>query len=131
MDFALVQYLFDGEEHTVLVKPHDNSGGSSSYVRTMLSTVESLKHETQKLTPKFAIAEVSKSIGNTTTAPSAGSLPRSRQQAADARRSQLGTQDRDPLFSIMLMCKESEGKKSQFVRVVTGAPEPMAVLAYD
>ena len=33
----------------------------------------------------------------------------------------------------MLMCKESEGNKSidSFVRVVNGAPEPMAVLAFD
>ena len=29
------------------------------------------------------------------------------------------------------MCKESEGKGSQFIRFVTGAPEPMVVLSYD
>lgn len=40
---------------------------------------------------------------------------------------------KDPLFSVMLMCKESEGNKliDSFVRVVNGAPEPMAVLAFD
>ena len=40
---------------------------------------------------------------------------------------------KDPLFSVMLICKESEGNKSidSFVRVVNGAPEPMAVLAFD
>ena len=39
----------------------------------------------------------------------------------------------DPLFAVMLMCKESEGDKQEksFVRMVTGAPEPMTVLAYD
>ena len=39
----------------------------------------------------------------------------------------------DPLFSVMLMCKESEGgrKEDSFVRLVTGAPEPMTVLAYE
>ena len=41
----------------------------------------------------------------------------------------------DPLLSLMLMCKESEGVKSsaetRFVRIVTNSPQPMAVLAYD
>ena len=40
----------------------------------------------------------------------------------------------DPLFPLMLMCKESEGKKGEhgnFIRIVTNSPEPMAVLAFD
>ena len=72
--------------------------------------------------------EVSKSLGDVANVPSAGCLSRSRQQAADARRSSM---DKDPLFSLMHMCKESEGKGSQFIRVVTGAPEPMAILSFD
>jgi len=40
---------------------------------------------------------------------------------------------KDPLFSVMLMCKESEGGKPQdaFVRMVAGAPEPMMVLTFN
>ena len=40
---------------------------------------------------------------------------------------------KDPLFSVMLMCKESQGGKPQdlFVRMVSGAPEPMTVLTYN
>ena len=36
-----------------------------------------------------------------------------------------------PLFSVMMMCKNSEGHKSdeRFVRIVTGAPESMAALS--
>uniref|UniRef100_A0A1X7SSA3 MULE transposase domain-containing protein n=1 Tax=Amphimedon queenslandica TaxID=400682 RepID=A0A1X7SSA3_AMPQE len=64
--------------------------------------------------------------GDTTTLPSAGSLPRSRQQASDVRRFFV---DKDPLFSVMHMCIEGNGP--QFVRVVTGAPEPMAVVTFD
>ena len=70
------------------------------------------------------------------TASSAGALPCNGWQVADM----CGRQDekemssfskkKDPLFSVMLMCKESEGGKSQdaFVRIVTGAPEPMIFL---
>ena len=40
---------------------------------------------------------------------------------------------KDPLFSVMLMCKESQGARASdvFIRIVTCAPEPMAVLASD
>ena len=40
------------------------------------------------------------------------------------------SKQKDPLFSVMMTCKNSEGCKSDesFVRIVTGAPEPMAVL---
>lgn len=41
-------------------------------------------------------------------------------------------QTRDLLFSVMLMCKESQGKNTdQFVRIVSCAPESMTVLASD
>jgi len=61
------------------------------------------------------------------------------QQAADMcrRRDETETalhgKKRDPLFSVMLMCKESEGGKAEdaFVRSVSGAPEPMTVLSFD
>ncbi len=124
--FALIQYLFDGNEHTILVKPHGNSKKSASFVRTLPSTMKSLKDSSKELTPKFAISKISIPASE---ASSAGSLPRLRQQASDIRRSQ--SIDKDPLLSIMHMCKVSEGKGSHFVRVVTGAPEPMAVLSFD
>ena len=40
---------------------------------------------------------------------------------------------KDPLFSVMLMCKESEGGKPQdaFVQIVTGVAEPMTVLSFN
>ena len=41
----------------------------------------------------------------------------------------------DPLFPVMVMCKESEGAisdpSSRFVRMVCNNPEPMTVLAFD
>ena len=39
---------------------------------------------------------------------------------------------RDPLLSVMLVCKESQGKKNEaFVRIVSRAPEHMTVLVSD
>jgi len=66
-----------------------------------------------------------------TTAHSAGSIPRGRQQVDDIRKKMPSSSD--PLFTLMMMCKESESSKSPdaFVRIVTGAPFPMMMLAFD
>ena len=39
----------------------------------------------------------------------------------------------DALFIVMLICKKNDGgrRDNSFVQMVTGAPEPMTVLAYD
>ena len=136
LNLALVQYSFDGEEHAVIPRPHANSNRPESYIRTMPSTLKKLKSVAADLTPKFAVCD--SKTGNLLTASSAGALPRNRQQVADMRRCrdddkrQFCSRKKDP-FSVMLMCKESQGGKPQdsFVRMVSGAPEPMTVLAYN
>lgn len=73
------------------------------------------------------------------SASSAASLPRNRQQVSNMRRHTEITSDpyttkqKDPLFSVMVMCKNTEGKKADesFVRIVTGAPEAMALFCPD
>ena len=138
MNLALVQYTFDVEEHPVIPRPHANSSRSESYVRTMPSTLKKLKSVATNLTPKFALRD--SLTTDIMSAGSAGALPRNRQQVADLRRRREEKEDRhtlskkkDPLYAVMLMCKESEGGKAQdsFVRIVTGAPEPMTVLTCD
>ena len=100
-----------------------------------------LRETAQCLPPKVAVRKLCQDVGDVTGASSASQLPRSRQQAADCRRkltygtnSAVMPKSADPLFPLMLMCKESEGKKGEhgnFVRIVTNSPEPMAVLAFD
>ena len=96
----------------------------ASFVRTMPSTLQKLKKVAVNLTPNFAVCEAS---GDIMTASSAGSIPRNRQQVKDLRRRrdvsemEIGptSKKREPLFSVMLMCKESQGKKNEaFVRIV-------------
>ena len=135
LNLALIQYVFDGEEHSVVPRPHGNSKKGLSYVRTMPSTLQKLKKVAVNLTPKFAICDVGTDV---LTAPSAGALPRNRKQVKDMRRQHeedehFGRKKKDPLFSVMLICKRSQGKNSKnaFVRIVTCAPEPMTVLVSD
>jgi hypothetical protein len=135
----LVQYTFEEEEHAVLVRPHGNSKHKESFLRTMPSALQKLKKVAQNLTPKFAICEVSSSSGGLASAPSVGSLPRNRQQVSNIRRRTGESNEpsigkkKDPLFAVMTLCKESEGRNTQdhFVRIVTGAPEPMTLLIFD
>ena len=131
LNLALLQYTFTGKEHKIKVAPHGNSVKSESYVRTMPSVMEKLKSTSSTSTAKHAIAKVEDTIGRVTTALSAAGIPRGRQQVNDIRR-KLFTKI-DPLFSLMTMCKEGESSKSPdaFVRVVTGTPYPMMVLAFD
>ena len=136
LNLALVQYAFDDMEHSVVPRPHGNSK-TDSYIHTMPSTLHKLKKVAVNLTPKFAVCVVSCDV---VTAPSAGSLVRNRQVKDFRRRKDEGQlipvgKAKDPLFSVMLMCKESHGANASdaFIRIVTCAPEPMpmAVLASD
>ena len=137
LNLALIQYSFDGDEHGIIPRPHANSKKPESFVRTMPSTLKKLKSVATNLTPKFAVCD--SQTEDLLTASSAGALPCNRQQVADMRRRREDDKEhffskkKDPLFSVMLMCKESEGGKAQdsFVRMVSGAPEPVTVLTYN
>ena len=142
LNLAMVHYSFDNEEHRILPHPHGNSKSQSAYVRTMPSTMCKLREVSRYLPPKHAIGEVSKSVGGLPGASSVSVLPRNRQQSADCRRNLFSSKMRgalpqavDPLFPVMIMCKESEGAnsdpKSRFVRIVCNTPEPMTVLTFD
>ena len=128
LNLALIQYTFAYEEHTVKVAPHGNAVKSESYVRTMPSVLNKLKDASSSNTAKRALSLVTNDI---TTVHSVAAMPRGRQQVNDIRKKMTLTTD--PLFTLMMMCKDGEGSKSPdaFVRIVTGAPFPMMVLAFD
>ena len=142
LNLALVHYTFENEEHIIMPRPHGNSKSQSAYVRTLPSTLQKLREVSQHVPPKHAVSEVSRSVGGLSRVSSVAELPRNRQQSADCRRALFSSsktsgisQSSDPLFPVMIMCKESEGAKcdpqSRFVRIVCNTPEPMAVLAFD
>ena len=65
------------------------------------------------LTPNFAVCEISDDV----SAPGAGSLMCNRQQMKDYCRYKdySSRKAKDPLSSVMLMCKESQGAKASDV----------------
>ena len=136
---ALVQYTFDEEEHVITLGPHGNAKNRSTHLRTLPSMLQKLRKVSQNLTPKFAVCEVLSASGGIMSVSSAASLPRNRQQVSNMRRRTEITSDpyttkqKDPLFSVMVMCKNTEEKNADesFVCIVTGAPEVMALLCPD
>ena len=101
-------------------------------MRTMPSVMCKLKEESKKSTPKHVLQFVSNEAGGIISATSAGALPCNRQQVKDARRQSSSKQDYDPLYSVMYMCKQGEGKGgSAFIKMVNAAPYPMMVMAQD
>ena len=131
LHLALVQYVFKEVEHEVIAAPHGSSKHDDKYMRTMPSVMAKLKKVAGKSTPKNAVEIVSKKAGGVLSAPSAGARPRGRQQVKDIRRA--SSSDVDPLYSVMMMCKESEGRKNKdaFVHQVNAAPYPMMCLTFD
>ena len=132
LNLALVQYLFSEGEHKLLTAPHGNSRYGQPYVRTMPSVMCKIKEEARKAMPKRALQFVSSQAGGILHAMSAGALPRNRQQVKDARRRCTDKQAYDPLYAVMHMCKEAEGKgEGKFIRLVNAAPYSMMMVALD
>ena len=129
-NLALLLYVFAHDEHDEKVAPHGNSLKAEGYVRTKPSVLTSLKKLSSESTAKRVLSFASAVAGGVVNAPSASSLPCSRQQVNDLRRKHSKSSE-DALYSLMLMCKEGEGNKDAFVRVVNAAPYPMMVLAFD
>ena len=94
----------------------------------MPSVLNKLKDTSSSNVAKRTLSLVPNDI---TTAHLAGAMPRGRQQVNDIHIKL--TPAVDPLFTLMMMYKEGESSKSpdSFVRIVTGAPFPMMMLAFD
>jgi len=84
----------------------------------MPSVLKSLMNVATHSTAKQALSFVDDQLGGMLTASSAGALPRGQQQINDICCPKEAAEF-DPLYSLMLMCKEAEGKNLQeaFVRL--------------
>eukprot|EP00118_Oscarella_pearsei_P020416 m.221086 g.221086 ORF g.221086 m.221086 type:complete len:669 (+) comp39954_c1_seq15:519-2525(+) len=137
--FAMVQYYFDGEEHSVKVAPHGNSRRHTRpFRRAMKSTLDCLKEEVELHGGEKARMRVNESKGGLVQARSSGELVRDRKQAYNAhnkRRGGVGTGARattDPYMALLHKCSSTASNKEiAFVRRVELAPEPRIFLATD
>ena len=128
--YGMVQYMFDGPEMDIKVKPHGNSKTATPFFTTAKKTREHIQELATKSTPKHVVQAVTSEQGGEINAKGAAFLPRNRQQVANFRRAVVKTEDKDILYSIMLECKLAQGKGELFVQDVKAAPEPQSVLFY-
>ena len=129
--YALLQYMFDGPEVHIKVKPHGNSKSDSPFFTTRKTTRQRIQSLAASSTPKSVVQVVTKEEGGELHARGTAFLPRNRQQVSNFRRSTSRTKDDDVLYSIMMECKLSQGKNDLFVQDVKAAPEPQCVLFSD
>ena len=127
---TLLQYMFEGPEMKVQVKPHGNAKSSSPYFRTSESTREQIQKIAASHTPKPAVVALTKEQGGEMGARSISCLPTDRQQISNVRRSKA-KKDPNVLYSVMLECKRVQGRHGAFVRDVKAAPSPQGILFFD
>ena len=96
----MMQYMLDGPEIDIKVKPHGNS-----ITATISKTREHIQELATKSTPKHIVEAVTSEQGGEINARGAAFLPRNRQQVANLRRTVAKSEDKDILlYSIMLEC---------------------------
>ena len=140
----MVTYQFDAEEHTFTIKSHANSKEKAPYRRTKDSTFKAIETKVVVEKPRQVFQSVAESSGNGLlkgNEPSA--WPRDMAQIYNIKKQQKKKQTstgsesdnvycNDPYFALILQCKEDEANpETSFVRRVTAAPEPTALLVLD
>lgn len=130
-----MQYIFDEEEHDVLVLPHGNNkkARASGYVRTKKSVVEALKEVSVTKKPKQAFHQVDEERGGILKAKAESDLPRNREQAQNQRRRLLkADKEIDSVLLVLMNSKRQQlgNRESAFLREVTG-PDLRTVLGFD
>ena len=87
LPLAIVQYSFlHGKRLPISLNSHGNSKRSTQeYIRTAQSTLQEIKSNMKKMTPKEAVKTVYEKAGGAVSANSFGELPRDRRQAINLK----------------------------------------------
>jgi hypothetical protein len=101
----MVQYIFDGPEIEVMIKPHGNSKSDRPFFRTSSTTGKHIQELSKQTKPKEVVEILTKEQGGVTNLQSYGMVPRDRKQVVNARFKGKERRDKDPLYSVMLECK--------------------------
>ena len=126
----MIQYLLEGPEVDIKIKPHGNSKGKQPFFRTSTSTKKRIQQLASSSTPKAVVSQLTKERGGEIEARGISGLPRNCRQVSYARKRHSSTHS-DPLYSIMLECKLSQGTSNEFVQDVKAAPFPMSVMCFQ
>lgn len=133
-----VNYQFTDKEHRIPIKAHGSSKSESKpYIRTQKSTINRLKEAVATSQPRIAVDKVAEEVGGMLNGSSSGSWPKNIKQAYNLKtrvhcKSSEVAATSDPYMALVMQCKEdAKDQKTAYIRQVTCAPEPIAILATD
>lgn len=135
----MVTYQFDEEEHAFIIKAHSNSKQNTPYRRTQDSTFKAIETKVVVEKPRRVFQSVAESSGNGLLKGTQSSawlrdmaqIYNIKKQQTKKRTSEGSICSNDP-YILTLQCKEDENNpETSFVRRVTAAPEPTALLAFE
>ena len=123
-DTVLVQYYFDDEEHSVLVKPHGNRRHESIPYRRTQETVKQTMKDMDQFKPKDVFHKIIENAGGLENLTSGSQKPRDRQQIYNLRKQPYG----DEILEAVDIKKNEDLK---FIREIELSPEFAIFLATE
>ncbi len=123
-----MHYGFQGHEHPLPNRPHQNSKSNTPYKRTKPSTLKRMRDVVKELNPKDVVELIDTEAGGIEESDSFSALPRDNEQVRNVRRN-LFSDRRDEFAAILERCKLNLDE--HFIRSILAAPDPACVLATD
>ena len=134
-NLVLLQYQFDGPEHSIKAFPHGNSKSGKSFTRTKPSVKRVLGENLKTLSASEAVAKTRKDLGGPFKTLSDADIPRGRAQAYDMKRERSNTTCSQPRrkqideMTTLNWFAKTDGKG--FVRMQELSSEPLMILGTD
>lgn len=127
---ALVQYVFDGAEKEVKVKPHGNAKNSGKpYYRTSELTKDRLEELAKKHPPKEAFHKSLEESGGILQLTSAGGHARNVRQLTNMKQRNKESAGDDFVELLQMLKEDARNPDTAFVRKVDTSSDPCVVLA--
>ena len=87
----MIQYLFDGPEVDIKIKPRGNSKGNPSFFHTATSTNKCIQQLASSSTPRAVVLQLTRERGGEIDARGTALLPRDCHQLSYARQKKMLT----------------------------------------
>ena len=126
---ALLQYLFDGAEKEVKVKPHGNAKNSKPYYCTSELTKNRLEELTKKHLPKEAFHKSLEESGGILQLTSAAGHARNVRQLTNIKQRNQESAGDDFVELLQMLKEDARNPDTAFVRKVDNSSDPCVVLA--
>lgn len=126
---ALVQYVFDGTEKEVKVKPHGNSKTTKPFYRTSEKTKQRLQELADTYSPKDVFHKSLEESGGILNLKSAGGHACDVKQIKNIKQKHQEKQGDDFVELMQMLKEDAREPEKAFVRKVDNSSDPCIVLA--